>query len=1036
MAEEGFRRKLAAILSADVEGYSRLMGDDEEATIRTLTTYRNAMTDLIQQYRGRLVDAPGDNLLAEFASVVDAVNCAVEIQRELAERNTDLPYNRKMEFRIGVNLGDVVEEEGRIYGDGVNIAARVESLAEAGGICISGRAYDQVENKLGLEYENLGEHQVKNIARPIRVYRVLSFPGAAAHRVVQAKEELGKRWRKSALVAVSVVVVATIAFVVWNSYFRLPSIESASVEKMAFPLPDKPSIAVLPFVNMSGDPKQEYIADGFTENIITGLSIIPELFVIARNSTFTYKGKPVKVQQVSEDLGVRYILEGSIQKSENRVRVTAQLIDAIKGHHLWAEKYDRDMMDFFGILDEITRKITVELQVELSAGVAARDIKCTGNFEAWKYITKARVVGGRLTKGSNAEARDLSERALKLAPESPCPLFYLGWTHLKDATFGWSKSRAISFKLAYKLAKKALAMDETWFGAHSMMGSIYLFQRKHNKSITEFEKAISLNPNLAGTYAFFGGALDYAGNPDEAIAMLKKAMRLHPYYPPWYLLFLIRAYRDAGHYEEAIAANEILLDRARKGEINQLFPHLYFTELYIEVGQEDKAKIHAAEVLKINPKYSLENFKKVASYKNPAHLERRLVALRKAGLPDKPPLPLPDKPSIAVLPFTNMSGDPEQEYFSDGLAENIITQLAKIPVMIVIARNSSFRYKGKSVNVQQVGKELNVRYILEGSVQKAGTQLRVTAQLIDAETGAHLWAQEYDRELQSFFKVQDEITLNVVNSLQVKLTEGAKDYVLRNRTTNLKAWAAYMKGYTLWQKLNKDDNARAMELFQQAIDLDPDYVTAYAGLAWGHLWESSSRWSNDPVRSLRLAEEFAKKSIAMGKTVSLGHGALAWIYGLQRKFDQALKEAELAMELAPNDSGMIITYARIKFWEGNPKEALELVKKAIRLSPLTQSGYQFFLGMGYLQTDQYEKATAVLTSALNRFPRFNLLRPYLIMAHVALGQKKEAQDVAEKLLEIDPKFSVKAWANKHFRRYKDPKHEVHIIEQLTKAGLK
>jgi adenylate cyclase len=251
MAEEGFKRKLAGILSADVEGYSRLMDDDEEATVRTLTSYRNAITDLVQQFRGRVVDAPGDNLLAEFTSVVDAVNCAVEIQRDLAERNTELAYNRQMQFRIGVNLGDVIEEDGRIYGDGVNIAARVESLAEAGGICISGRAHDQVENKLGLEYEDLGKHEVKNISRPIQVYRVLSYPGAAAHRVVQAKVSLVRKWRKIAVsAAVALLIIGGLVY--WQFYMRRPAVEPASVAKMAYPLPDKPSIAVLAFENMSG----------------------------------------------------------------------------------------------------------------------------------------------------------------------------------------------------------------------------------------------------------------------------------------------------------------------------------------------------------------------------------------------------------------------------------------------------------------------------------------------------------------------------------------------------------------------------------------------------------------------------------------------------------------------------------------------------------------------------------------------------------------------------------------------------------------
>ena len=341
MSTEEFRRRLTAILSADVEGYSRLMREDEEATVRTLTTYRTAMTHLIQQYRGRVVDSPGDNILAEFTSVVDAVNCSVEIQRELAERNAELPENSRMRFRIGINMGDVLEERDRIYGDGVNIAARTESLAEAGGICISGTVYDAIENKIGLEYEYLGEHEVKNIDKPIRAYRVLSYPGAAAHRVVKAKKAVGKTWR-NVVVAIGAVLVVVAAVTVWHFSFRPPPMEPASVEKMAYPLPDKPSIAVLPFVNMSGDPEQDLFGDGLSNQIITTLSKVSNMFVIARNSTFTYKGKPVKVQKVAEDLGVRYVMEGSLQKTPDRIRVTAQLIEATSGRHLWAERYDRE----------------------------------------------------------------------------------------------------------------------------------------------------------------------------------------------------------------------------------------------------------------------------------------------------------------------------------------------------------------------------------------------------------------------------------------------------------------------------------------------------------------------------------------------------------------------------------------------------------------------------------------------------------------------------------------------------------------------
>ena len=342
MTQEGYKRKLTAILSADVEGYSRLMGEDEDATIRTLTSYRELMSTLIQKHRGRVVDSPGDNLLAEFGSVVDAVRCAVEIQEELRVRNAELPENRRMHFCIGINLGDVVQEEERIYGDGINIAARVEGLAEGGGICISGTVYDSIKNKLSLTYESLGEHTVKNIKEPVRVYRMRVGPEAAV-------KTGPRRWQKAALAALVVLIVAVGAWAIWNFYFRPPSMEVVSVEKMAFPLPDKPSIAVLPFVNLSGDPTQEYFSDGLTEEIITTLSKVIDLFVVARQSTFSYKGKPVKVQQVAEELGVRYVLEGSVRKAENRVRITAQLIDVLTGHHLWAEGYDRELKDILAL---------------------------------------------------------------------------------------------------------------------------------------------------------------------------------------------------------------------------------------------------------------------------------------------------------------------------------------------------------------------------------------------------------------------------------------------------------------------------------------------------------------------------------------------------------------------------------------------------------------------------------------------------------------------------------------------------------------
>jgi TolB-like protein len=529
---QGVTRNLKAILSADVEGYSRLMNQDEVGTIRTLKSYKEAISVLIKQYRGRVVDAPGDNLLAEFGSVSDAVNCAAEIQRELA----------KMEFRIGINLGDVVEEEGRIYGDGVNISARVEGLAEGGGICISGTVYDQIKNKLGLEYEYLGEQAVKNIPEAVRVYRVLSFPGAAAHMVVQAKKTVGMKWRKAALAVAAVLVIGLGGVAIWNFFLRpsLPQVEPASVEKMAFPLPDKPSIAVLPFENLSEDPTQEYFSDGITENIITALSKVSGIFVIARNSTFIYKGKPVKVQQVSEELGVRYVLEGSVQKERDRVRITAQLVDALTGHHLWADRYDRELKDIFALQDEITMKIITALRVQLMEGEHARaSSKGTENLEAYLKLLHGRELAWHLNKDDNALGRQMLEEAIALDPNYANAYVWLASTHLADVWLKSSKSPKQSFSQGIELAQKALALDDSLSNAHSLLGLLYAMTGQYDKAIAEGERGVKLGPNDEAAHRRLGVALSHVGRYEEAILLYEKAIRFNPF-PRSATLFSIR----------------------------------------------------------------------------------------------------------------------------------------------------------------------------------------------------------------------------------------------------------------------------------------------------------------------------------------------------------------------------------------------------------------------------------------------------------------------------------------------------------------
>jgi adenylate cyclase len=631
MTQEGFKRKLTAILSADVEGYSRLMGEDEEATVRTLTTYRQVLTTLIQQHNGKVVDSPGDNLLAEFASVVDAVRCAVAIQEEIKSRNDELPENRRMQFRIGINLGDVIQEEDRIYGDGVNIAARLESLAESGGICVSKTVFDHVESKLPYEYEFLGDQTVKNIAKPVGVYRVLMEPSVtvAKGKINSPKAPLWKR--KRIFLSALAVVVAIVGVGVWSIYFRSTPIEPASLDKMAYPLPEKPSIAVLPFNNLSGDPDQEYIADGMTENIITALSYIPELFVIARNSTFTYKGKAVKAQEVAEDLGVRYILEGSVQRAGDRVRIMAQLIDAASGRHLWVDRYDRDLQDLFALQDEITLKIVLALQVKLSVGVETRLTRETiPNFEAWSYLVRGYDHRARHTKADNAKARELFERAAGLAPGYANVFTALGWSYWEDAFHGWSEARGESLLRAVELAKKALAMDDSDPDIHTLWGGIYLQKRRYDQAIAAGEKSVALGPNQSFPHLLLGMYLSATGRYKEALPLVRKAMRLNPYYPSVYLELLGGVYLGMEEYEKAVEVGKMLVVREPHGIVGRQG----LVMAYIRLGRKEQARSEVAELLRLFPEYSLEVYKKQAQSMriDPAVVESDIEALREAGV--------------------------------------------------------------------------------------------------------------------------------------------------------------------------------------------------------------------------------------------------------------------------------------------------------------------------------------------------------------------------------------------------------------------
>jgi adenylate cyclase len=677
MTAQEVKRKLAAILSADVKGYSRLMGEDEESTARTLNAYKEVMTGLIQHQRGRVVGTAGDSMLAEFASVVDAVRCAVEIQKELKTRNAELPENRRMKFRIGVNLGDVIEDGEQILGDGVNIAARLESLSEAGGICISGTAFDQVRNKVDLGYKYLGEQTVKNILEPVRVYRVLMEPEAVGKVIGEKKAKL-MQWQRSAIGLVVILIVVVAAIVIWKFYIPsvpqpevtpkekavvpqpekaptavphsaevapkeqvvspspekvskpmappVPKVEVASKEKMAFPLPDKPSIAVLPFVNMSGDKEQEYFSDGLTEEIINALAKLPQMFVIARNSSFTYKGKAVDVKQVGREMGVQYVLEGSVRKEANRIRITAQLIDSTSGRHVFSERYDRELKDIFAMQDDIAIKILTALRVALKDGEWARiQAKGVSNVEAYFKLLEAREFHERVNKESNNRARRLAEEALALDPASSAAYATLAYAHFWDFWFGPPKSPEDSINEGIAMAKKAIALDDNP-RAHGVLGMLYVNKGDYDKAVEEGERAASTDPGYLTAY---GSTLMHSSRPKEAIPVFQKALRLCPVNPPSMCLSnLANSHRMIGQYEEAVRFYKRLL----KDKPDHLPGNLGLTVAYSVMGRLEDARVQAAEVLRINPKFSLERWAKTLRYKDPADVERALDALRKAGL--------------------------------------------------------------------------------------------------------------------------------------------------------------------------------------------------------------------------------------------------------------------------------------------------------------------------------------------------------------------------------------------------------------------
>lgn len=582
MSDEALRQRLAAILAADAVGYSRLMAADERATVSALDAARAVFRRQIESNQGRIIDMAGDSVLAVFESATGAASSALGIQQELQSSPTQAPEDQRLRFRIGVHLGDIIEKaDGTAYGDGVNIAARLEGLADAGGICISSAVFDAVGRQLRLHFEPLGEHRVKNIDRPVRVYRAVSEAGlliAAGNR-------------------------------------ENPSRRS------------QPAIAVLPFVNMSGDGGQDYFSDGITEDIITEISRIPALFVIARNSSFTYKGKAAKVQDICRDLGVRYVLEGSVRRSGQRIRVTAQLIDGSSGGHIWAERYDRELADIFAVQDDVTEQIVRALELRLiDANRAPSSRAETANPEAYDCVLRGREQYRLFTKDGNAAARRLYERAIDLDPRYAEAHAGLAETYLHD----WFLGSSEGLDRAFALAQTAKSLDPHLPLVYEALSSVHLFKRRHDEAITAARRWVEVEPGNAEAYANLAGILHFAGEPERVGGLIEQAKRLNPFHPFYYTLYVGQACFAMHRFEEAVQ----LIKRSIAHSPESLPAHFYLAACHGQMGEGALARDALAEVRRVSPDFSIAWVRTIAAYRRPADLDLLTEGLRKAGLPE------------------------------------------------------------------------------------------------------------------------------------------------------------------------------------------------------------------------------------------------------------------------------------------------------------------------------------------------------------------------------------------------------------------
>ncbi len=1036
MAEgKGPKQRLAAILAADVAGYSRLMQADERATIATLNEYRGLFRAEIETHDGRVVDMAGDSVLAVFDSAIGAVSAAVAIQGELAKRNEALPEDRRMAFRVGVNLGDIFEQaDGTVYGDGVNVAARLEALASPGGINVSGSVFDSVRSKVDASFDFLGEQEVKNIADPVRAYRVAD--GEAAPPVKHQHLPKPKLLAGLAAAAALVVVVAGL----WGAGVfdtTRPAEDVAEAEPSAaspwLAFPNKASVAVLPFDNLSTDPEHAFIADGLHENVTATLSQAYELFVPARYSTLQYKETGIDIAEVTAQLGVGHLLEGSVQVSGDQLRITMQLIEARSGGHIWTERYDRPIEDIFAIQDEIALEVATAMQINLLGG--GRDLKWRGgtkNLEAWALSQEGAKNILKYSEEANDRARELLERAVAIDPNYALAWGRLAWVHWHAYEYGWDTEPSVLARCK-EYTDKVLALAPDHAYGYRLLRAIASTEGDHGAAMKWGKKAIDLAPNSPDPRADMAWVYIRAGEYDQALKSVEEAMRLSPAYPAWYIDTKATAISLLGDWNQAADLFAEYYGRAP----DDFARYFNFSIVLANANRLDDLKAEIARASGKHPDYSIETIRDFAREKlwfyETTIVENALDELRSLGVPEHPPRADADKPSIAVLPFENLSGDPEQDYFAKGIAEELITTLSRFSDIRVAARGRSLEMAENDPVV--VARELKVGFVLGGSVRRSGDTIRISAHLADVD-GNQVWADRFERSLNTagIFAIQDEIAIRIANSVGDMDGEMIRDTLRRLqrvRAQDLGHYECVLRSLDVMTVVTHQNHAETRDCLEAAVAANPNFADAWAALIWIYSLEHQSGLNPRP-RPLERALDAGQKALAIDPNHPDVPVALAAIHFARHDLDQFFDLAEQEIDRNPDDISVLADLGWKIAYAGRWERGIGLLERVLEIHPDHATWIYIAFSIDKYRRHDYEGALA----DAQRINMHDYWRdPFVTTIALAqLGRIDEARQSLDRMLELHPAFAEDPWGE--CRKWNWSEDLIaHILDGFKKAGL-